>query len=163
MRTSTAVAIVAVLVLVGGGLWWYTSQQAGAPGTDITVTPGTDTPAATSTPDGTQASSTGESAVVTVVYGQGGFVPATVTIKKGQSVTWVNQGGGQMWVASAQHPTHTAYSGTVLAEHCATATNDAFDQCKAGMTYGFTFDKVGTWRYHNHAQASHFGSVVVTE
>jgi plastocyanin len=153
---------VAVLVLIGGGLWWYTSQQAGAPGTDITVTPGTDT-AATSTPGGTEASSTGQSAVVTVVYGQGGFVPATVTIKKGQSVTWVNQSGGQMWVASAQHPTHTAYDGTALAEHCATTTGDAFDQCKAGMTFGFTFDKVGTWRYHNHAQASHFGSVVVTE
>ena len=85
-----------------------------------------------------------------VNYGDGGFSPKAITIKKGDTVTFRNQSAGDMWVASAPHPTHTDYP--------------AFDEKASvsnGGSWSFTFDKVGTWKYHNHKNASHFGTVVV--
>lgn len=106
----------------------------------------------------------GESASTQVTLTANGFSPQTVTIKKGGSVTWTNEGAGGMWVASAKHPTHTVYDGTSLNEHCDTASTVVpLDQCDSGGAYTFTFDKAGSWNYHNHMNASHFGTVVVVE
>ena len=102
-------------------------------------------------------------ASASITYGSNGFSPSEVTIKKGGTVTWTNSTGGNMWVASAMHPAHTAYSGTTLAQHCDDATDVSFDQCKNGNTYSFTFNKAGTWAYHNHSGASQFGKVIVVE
>ncbi|MBP9711070.1 MAG: hypothetical protein KBD50_02325 [Candidatus Pacebacteria bacterium] len=99
----------------------------------------------------------------TVTYSASGYSPSSVTIKKGGTVTFVDQGTGKMWTASAMHPTHTAYSGTTLQEHCGDTTDTSFDQCKNSSQYSFSFTKAGTWRYHNHSQSSHFGSVTVVE
>ena len=98
-----------------------------------------------------------------VSYNGSSFSPVKISIKKGGTVTWTNTGDTSMWVASAQHPTHTVYAGTNLEEHCASGANDSFDQCKAGDSYSFTFDKVDTWNYHDHLHASVFGSVEVVE
>lgn len=88
----------------------------------------------------------------TVAYTDGGFAPNTLTVKKGTNVTFTNQSSKGMWVASALHPTHQLLPG--------------FDQLKSvanGGTYEYTFEKVGTWKYHNHVAASDTGTVVVTE
>lgn len=44
-----------------------------------------------------------------VTYTDSGFSPNNLTIKNGQTVTFKNEGPGDMWVASAPHPTHTDY------------------------------------------------------
>ena len=165
--TSWVVGIVVVLVVLGGA-WYFTSQPA----------PATEGPAATSTPTGGIDNATGSTDASTGVSVGGsvsvgtthtvrltssGFSPSTVDIKKGDKVTWVNDTASSMWVASAQHPTHTAYAGTSLSEHCSGGMMTAFDQCAAGSSYTFTFDKTGMWRYHNHSNSSQSGSVVVTE
>lgn len=98
-----------------------------------------------------------------VTYDGKSFSPGEVTIKKGGTVTWRNASGGRMWVASAQHPAHTVYSGTSRQEHCPDASGTAFDQCAGGGDYSFTFQKVGTWNYHDHINATVFGKVVVVE
>jgi plastocyanin len=98
-----------------------------------------------------------------VAYTADGFTPNTVTIKVGGTVTWTNQSGGQMWVASGVHPTHASYDGTTLQQHCAAGASSSFDQCAAGNSYSFTFNKVGTWQYHNHLNASQTGTVVVVQ
>jgi plastocyanin len=99
-----------------------------------------------------------------VTYDGSAFSPSTVTIKKGDTVTW-NDSSGQMWVASSPHPAHTGYDGTSRTTHCAPGYTGAtpFDQCSPGATYTFTFDKVGSWSYHDHMNPSSFGTVVVTE
>ena len=75
---------------------------------------------------------------------------------------FVNESGGDMWVASAQHPTHKVYDGTSISEHCFTSGADAsFDQCEAGNEYSFAFGKTGEWKYHDHVHPSKFGSIVV--
>ena len=68
-----------------------------------------------------------------------------------------------MWVASDEHPTHEEYDGTSLQEHCAQGTSDVFDQCGAGGTYSFTFEKVGEWSFHNHEQAADGGTIIVNQ
>lgn len=88
-----------------------------------------------------------ENKQVIVVYSSEGFVPATLNIKNGTSITFKNQSGRQMWVASGPHPTHTGYS--------------SFDQKSAGDTYTFTFTEPGVYSYHNHLSPKDKGSVTV--
>ena len=98
-----------------------------------------------------------------MLYGADGFSPSVVTIKKGDTVTFTNNGGGEMWVATAQHPAHSGYDGTDRATHCAAGYTGTvpFDQCSAGTSYSFMFNQAGTWPYHNHNNSAHFGRVVV--
>jgi len=87
-----------------------------------------------------------------VTYNGTTFSPASITIKQGQSVTFINEANGPMSVASDVHPEHTIYP--------------EFDQYKTSAqgkkTFVFVFDKVGTWKYHNHLNADALGTVVVT-
>lgn len=87
----------------------------------------------------------------TVVYDGSKFTPATLTIKKGETVAFENQSSGGMSVASNPHPTHTDYP--------------EFDQYKSSQrgqkTYIFTFEKVGTWGYHNHLNPAVKGTINV--
>lgn len=100
----------------------------------------------------------------TISYDGSKYTPSSVTIKKGGTVTWKNTSGGSMWVASASHPSHTVYDGTSRQEHCAATIVTAFDQCKGESgDYSFTFTKAGKWGYHDHINASAFGSVTVVE
>ncbi len=97
----------------------------------------------------------------TVTYTDQGFRPSQATINEGETVRWVDEASGGMWVASDEHPTHTNYAGTSLREHCNGGGNNAFDQCGRGNTYTFTFNQVGTWSYHNHVAPGDGGTVVV--
>ncbi|OGG58023.1 hypothetical protein A2853_00825 [Candidatus Kaiserbacteria bacterium RIFCSPHIGHO2_01_FULL_55_17] len=99
----------------------------------------------------------------TITYDGKSFTPGTVTIKKGGTVTWLNKGTGKMWVASAMHPTHMVYSGTSREEHCPDPQNASFDQCGANDDFSFTFDKAGSWGFHDHLNSSVFGKVEVVE
>ncbi len=99
-----------------------------------------------------------------VTYTDAGYSLATLRIKKGETVTFKNQGSQSMWTASAMHPTHRIYSGTSLDEHCSGGTNTAFDACKGilpSKLWSFTFDKAGTWKYHNHLNPGDTGTIVV--
>lgn len=144
--------IVFILIIIGLG--WY-----------VFTTPKTDgvtqaTPAIGGTvPEMVVADS------VTVTYSDSGYSPQAITVAEGETVTWVNESSKKMWVASAMHPTHTMYDGTSLKEHCASDATDSFDACQEvnqGETYSFTFEKAGEWKYHDHIDASKYGSVTVT-
>jgi plastocyanin len=177
---KTIIGVIVVLALIAGGWWYYTTHpqiqgmmypngqnEQPIDGTTPTgpqddATPPTDTAGNTTVNINVNAGETPSTAQVMLL--DSGFSPKSVTIKKGGTVTWSNESAGQMWVGSASHPTHTAYDGTALSEHCAAGADEVpFDQCKNGMSYSFTFTKVGTWNYHNHSNSSQFGSVVVVE
>ena len=103
-----------------------------------------------------------ESKIVT--YTDAGYSPAELKIKVGETVTFKNDSSLSMWTASALHPTHTTYAGTSLSSHCPDENNDSFDSCKGylpGTEWSFKFEKTGTWGYHDHLHASHFGKIVV--
>jgi plastocyanin len=153
--------IIGIIVIVLLGLGAYALMN-NDPNDENTAGQATTTENGSAFPTST-ATGTGQGGGSSVTYTATGFSPKSVTIKRGQSVTWTNQGGGNMWVASAPHPQHTAYSGTSLDDHCPDANNDSLDACGAKNVYTFTFDKAGTWQYHNHAAPSNFGTVIVTE
>lgn len=99
-----------------------------------------------------------------VIYGDAGYSPKSLTIKKGETVTWINQSSKSMWPASAMHPSHRVYSGTSLEEHCPDIQGTAFDACTGilpGGSWSFTFEKTGTWNYHDHLTPNFFGTIVV--
>lgn len=177
MKTSTIVSVLVAIIVIGAvGYWYSMTQTAQAP--TITAnnigaadnTPPSDTQQANST-DGVSADinagvTTGSIPTsVTIVYTANGFSPKTATIKKGGTVTFVNQGTGQMWIASAPHPAHTGYDGTSRTEHCAAGYAGAkpFDECSAGTTFSFIFGQVGSFNYHNHLGSDNFGTISVVE
>lgn len=87
-----------------------------------------------------------------IEYTDNGFSPIEITIKKGQTITFINKSSKLMWVASDDHPTHRLYP--------------EFD-AKKGFSnqenFTFTFDKIGQWDYHNHLRATDTGSIIVVE
>lgn len=159
MKTSNLiVAAAAALIVVGGGAWWYLSQGTPAP-EGATVTNGN------TGPDYTPPADTGTPApaqTIAVSYSSSaGFSPKTVTVKKGDTVTFTATDGSAMWVASDVHPSHAEYDGTTRQEHCAAGAAPSFDQCSAGTTYSFIFDKAGSFSFHNHVSSQNTGVVVV--
>ncbi|MBI3074871.1 MAG: hypothetical protein HYY92_01495 [Parcubacteria group bacterium] len=158
--TKTLIALVVVLLIIGGG-YFLLSGDALAPedgesdGTSLQVpAPGFENvPEMIVSPD--------ESANArTITYTASGFSPSSLSIARGETVRFVNEGGAAMWVASALHPTHAVYDGTTLNEHCG-GGGASFDQCASGSEYSFSFEKAGTWKYHNHLNVSHTGTIVV--
>lgn len=99
-----------------------------------------------------------------VILTDAGYSPTTMTIKKGETVVFKNESSDSMWTASAMHPTHTAYSGTSVDQHCPDTAGTAFDACRAylpGESWSFVFNKIGSWKYHNHLNSTQWGTVVV--
>lgn len=158
---SFVVIIVLILIAIGG--WFLLSATPSDTPSAITTD---QAPVTTSTEtDVPPTSPISPAPSVTVIYSDQGFSPSNITVAIGTTVTFVNQSSGSMWVASAMHPTHTVYSGTSLSQHCPDTTNASFDECAAdapGSSFSFTFSKEGIWKYHDHINASQFGSVTVT-
>ncbi len=152
--------IVLIIVITGG---WFLLR--GTPAQAPVVTEQTPTVTDTTTTTTTTSTTTIAAApsAVTVFYTASGFSPKIITVSIGTTVSFVNQSGGNMWIASAPHPTHEAYDGTTRDQHCAAgyAGPKPFDQCSTGSVFSFTFTKTGAWNYHNHAALGNFGTVVV--
>lgn len=167
MNTKLLVGL--VVLALGAGVGWYVLQNNKAPSTLQT---NDQTDQAVTTPELTTSivteqtgTPTGASQVTdkggvtsdvmtktTVSYTDSGFTPNSMTVKKGTTVTFVNNSSKGMWVGSDLHPTHQLLPG--------------FDQLKSvqkGGTYEYTFIKEGTWTYHNHVGAADKGTVVVTQ
>jgi|SRR3989344_3083009 len=84
-----------------------------------------------------------------VTVGENGFSPQTLTIKKGDAVAWVNQGGDAATVNSDPHPTHDLHRFLNLGEFPSESSVEV------------TFNEVGTFGYHNHFNPSQTGTIVV--
>ena len=88
--------------------------------------------------------------VRTVVFGSEGFEPLRLEVDAGEEVRFSNESEGTMWPASNIHPTHQIYP-----------EFDAGGPIEPGESWGFTFDRPGFWRYHNHLGPERSGLVVV--
>lgn len=86
----------------------------------------------------------------TVRYTNNGFQPAKLTVPVNTMVEFINQSDKEMWVASNMHPDHEILP-----------TFDQFKSVGKGQSYMYTFDKKGTWGYHDHINPSIEGVVVV--
>ncbi|MEK7138627.1 MAG: hypothetical protein AAB799_00405 [Patescibacteria group bacterium] len=146
---SIAIILVVVFVFIksDGGV----KSPEGSP-----VPTPTPTPTATSTPESVSEN--------VIMYSDSGYAPSTLTIKVGELVTFKNAGSKMMWTASAMHPSHKAYPGTDIALCGTQMMVPMFDACKGygqGESWMFKFNQRGTWKYHNHMEINHYGTIVV--
>ena len=91
-------------------------------------------------------------ATVVVIMKDDKYEPENITIKKNIQVVFKNLGNTPNWPASNLHPTHGLYP--------------EFDPLKGvehGQEWSFVFDKVGSWKYHNHLNPSIRGIINVVE
>lgn len=80
-----------------------------------------------------------------------GYIPANLTIKKGDRVVWVNISGKDATVNSNDHPTHKKYSFLNLGQF---ANNESLK---------VQFNEVGVFGYHDHLNAANEGTITVSE
>jgi len=85
----------------------------------------------------------------TVTLSESGFTPATLTVKAGTTVKWVNNSGKSATVSSNPHPTHTNYTPLNLG------------QFNGDTPHSLTFDALGTYGYHNHLNPAQKGTIIV--
>ena len=82
-----------------------------------------------------------------VQLGEGGFVPSTVQIDRGQGVTWVNK----------DKLAHQVFADQTAAPHL-----DSVDMLLTGDSYTYVFEKPGTYHYYDPADTKQFqGTVIV--
>jgi len=80
------------------------------------------------------------------------LTPDTLKIKQGTTVTWVNKDTDPHQIAADPHPTHTSYKelgdGEVLGE---------------GESLTITYEKTGTYTYHDHFNPLKIRGEVIVE
>ena len=162
MNTNVVIGIVVVLALIVVGFFLFGGNFAGGiispgaegPSSEVPV-PGSNTPEMVVIPRDTPIEP-----AATITYAASGFSPNPVTIKKGETVTWKNESGREMWVASAMHPTHAVYPEKTDSD-CLGSALDACVGIPNGDSWSFTFNTAGEWGYHDHLRSSNFGKVIV--
>ncbi|TSD03599.1 MAG: Uncharacterized protein Greene071436_289 [Parcubacteria group bacterium Greene0714_36] len=153
-------AIVGVIAILGAGVWYLRQETLLSPiplfyennGVPAEKTRADESPAAESM--------VLPQAVIIRYTDDGGYIPATVAVKKGATVTFKNDSMQDTWPASAMHPTHAGYPET---GGCLGSTFDICRGLKPGENWDFTFNVAGEWGYHDHLHARQFGSVTVEE
>jgi plastocyanin len=171
MNKNNAIMAGALALVVIGGIWYFT--MGAAPAGDTPNPAGTQEEGTPYQPDTDNGAGAGVnvdgngvsvegnvtvSKTVTVHMTDTGFSPNPVTINKGDTVRFENHGTKPVWPASAMHPTHKVYPTT---GGCLGST---FDSCKGiavGDSWSFKFDIAGSWNYHDHINATHFGKIIV--
>lgn len=144
---NSKILITAVVIILGFGAFMLLSNKNNK--TVLTTLP-SPSAAATATPETTTSASPSakiEEAKVTVTAN--GFEPQTLKIKAGTKVTWTNKSGTTANVSSDNHPTHLLYPFLNLGSF------------SDGSSVSVTFEKSGTFTYHNHLNPSQRGTVIV--
>lgn len=137
------IVLYAVIGLVVYGLIYYFVFAKKGGGYNYNSTPAATPASATQTAPAIQAQQD------TITLSANGFSPNSLTVKAGTKVTWVNQSSANATVNSDPHPIHTAYPPLNLGSF------------PSGGTLSLTFDKPGTYGYHNHLNPGQTGTIIV--
>jgi plastocyanin len=130
-------SLVAVAVVIVGGLVLMKSNQKDKPSTKVT----TNNPAPSAD---TIKNSTTSNAVAITDYV---FTSNDISVKVGTTVTWTNNGTNDHTVTADAASSDAPDSGNIA----------------SGKTYSFTFKKAGIYKYHCKYHATMLGTVNVTE
>ncbi len=153
MQGKIAITIILLLVVVGG-VFLFSAVSKNPIKTAGVV----------NNPDETSQTSITENSGNAIEITSSGFSPETLTIARGETVTWINRDSEKHWPASAIHPTHKVYPGSDI-EKCGTSEeNVIFDSCRglaSGESWSFTFNEIGSWGYHDHLDVGLRGKIIV--
>lgn len=141
-RNATASIIIVLLILLGG-FFYFKSHSVVSPvvAPEVTASPiGTMT---TASPEATISQN-----IVTIT--SSGFSPAIITIKAGDSVTWINQDSENHQVDSDPHPVYTDYPPL-----------NGVGLLTPSQQKSLQFPTPGTYHYHDHLNPEFKGTIVV--
>ena len=158
MQNKTLWGIVIAIIAIGAIWFFLVREDTVAPPADVGGNQAVNQPVDSNDETGGAASAL----AATITYTNDGFSPSTVTVRKGQTVQWVNKSDSDVWPASGSHPTHAVYPQKSSSD-CLGSSFDACAAIAADASWDFTFSQIGTWKYHNHMNSSEAGTVIVTE
>lgn len=150
MSKNLWIAIIVAVVLIFFGWWYMQSQKVQT--NPQTTTPSTTTVMESPSPIGEESTNSGsmeKKSEHSVSVTSAGFLPKTLTIKVGETVTWMNDDSANHTVNSAPHPAHTDYSPLNL------------NVIQPGASKSLSFPMAGTYKYHDHLNPTLFGSITV--
>lgn len=143
-KTTSIIGIIILVILFGGGFLLLKSSSTNVQ-SESQIQPKTEQ--APPVPSPTVA--TQQQSQNTITLTANGFSPTAFTIKAGETVTWENKSGKIATVDSDPHPMHTSYAPLNLGRF------------SDGSTLTLTFEKVGTYNYHNHFNPSAWATITV--
>jgi plastocyanin len=132
------IAVIAIAVVA-----WLVLGNKNSPSTSYTPSSSSSSQSSTSN---SNSSSNTATATDKVTIANFAFSPVSITVKKGTQVTWTNQ----------DSTSHTVTENDGKNGPSAPPLNQ-------GQTYSFTFNEVGTFRYHCSIHPEMTGTVTVTE
>ena len=88
----------------------------------------------------------------TITLKDDGFHPRILTIRAGETVTFRSERGKYYWPATDFHPTHTIFP-----------SFDSKEPVSPDVSWSYTFEKPGVYKYHDHLAAYYFGIIRVTD
>ena len=139
-NTILIVLLFAAAAFIGGFLWKgnVDTDDEASPTPEVSVTASATPTAVVVTPKVSI-----KPVMHTVTVTSSGVSPASLTIRVGDAVRFVNKSGEEVWPASDPHPTHTLCPGF-----------DARRGLKNGEEYTLTFPLARTCTYHSHLDPS---------
>ena len=87
------------------------------------------------------------------------FSPPYISIKKGETVRFINNSDEKTWPISSNNPSYPE----TREGQCGESSFDACRGLETGESWDFTFNKVGTWRFNDHLHQGIQGTITVTE
>lgn len=151
MKTSLISISIGIIIIVV--VAWFALQR--DDGSSVVFAP-TATPSVRVSPSGllqiapSPEASPAVASVATVSITDEKIIPATIIVKTGTKVTFVNNGQALHWIASDPHPVHSGLVGL-----------DTLKGISTGETYSFTFTKAGTFGIHDHLHTQLTGTIIV--
>lgn len=145
MKKALLVVLVLVIIGIGAVLITHKNKNSATAGSRNNTMQNMPMTSASPTTGPSSTDSTAQ-ATNSVTIQDFAFSPATITVKKGTTVTWTNQDA-------------TAHTVT---------ENDGRDGPKSGdlgkgQSYSFTYNSTGTFKYHCSIHPDMLGTVTVTE
>jgi plastocyanin len=154
---SIILIVVALLVLGGGGYYYMTNMTASQSTPDVEMEK---MDAAMEEMDHEMEEEemtadanytvTDAPSVAEFVYTKDGYSPKTVTIKAGETISFINKSEIETQPSFGEHMNHAAYP-----------DKKVHPSLKMGESDKITFPEAGTFEFHNHHNEDHKGTVVV--
>ena len=142
-NTIIAVVVVIILLIVGFVGAKAVRNVANEPPVVQTVTTPTENPSPAAS------ASANITTAATFTLSSTAVTPASVTIKIGESVIWVNSSGSDVQIASLPHPAHTDYPPLNIG------------MVASSSQKSLTFPTAGTYKWHNHLNPAVHGTITV--
>lgn len=145
MNNKNIIVLIIVLLVIGAGIYFFTPKPISAP--TIPATNSTTSNSTIPTPEPTPVSTpVPVSAPTPIIHNVSiagfAFSPSSITVKKGDTIVWMNKDS---------------------APHTVTGGNLNSPTLSQNKTYSFVFDKTGTFSYHCSIHPSMTGTVTVTD